>query len=80
MNSANISDLFYAFRDIAGVVHSSTDPREVSQLVVWKITELLGAKGAILRVINLATDEMELYAPTASARNTWPRVMSPATR
>ncbi|SHG23462.1 GAF domain-containing protein [Desulfacinum infernum DSM 9756] len=62
MISPNISDLFYAFRDIAGVVHSSTDPREVSQLVVWKITELLGAKGAILRVINLATHEMELYA------------------
>lgn len=62
MPPTGLEDYFYAFRDVATVVHSSTDPREVSQLVVWKITELLGAQGAILRVLNLATQEIELYA------------------
>ncbi|MGQ9671396.1 MAG: ATP-binding protein [Desulfosoma sp.] len=62
MASLEISHLFYAFRDIAVVVHSSADPREISQLVVWKIPEVLRAKGALLCVINLATQKMEVHA------------------
>jgi len=44
------------------VVHSSTDVDEVLELVVWKSSEMLGAKGAVLRILNLETHQLELGA------------------
>jgi len=50
------------FRDISRTVHSSTRVEEVLELVVWKATEVLGAKGAVIRILNLETKELELFA------------------
>ena len=44
------------------MVHSSTDVDEVLELVVWKSSEMLDAKGAILRILNLETHQLELGA------------------
>jgi signal transduction histidine kinase len=61
--NAGSLDVFYnTFREISKAVHSSTDLKEVLDLVVCKAAEALGAKGAILRILNLDTDELELSA------------------
>ena len=54
--------LYKAFRDIISVVHSSIHLEDVMDLVAWKATEILGAKGAILRLLNIETDELEISA------------------
>ena len=54
--------LYKAFRDIISVVHSSIHLEDVMDLVAWKATEILGAKGAILRLLNIDTDELEISA------------------
>lgn len=54
--------LYKAFRDIISVVHSSVHLEDVMDLVAWKATEILGAKGAILRLLNIDTDELEISA------------------
>ena len=61
-NTPNFRKFYNAFRDIIAVVHSSTQLDEVMDLVVWKITEFTRAKGAILRLLNLETNELELSA------------------
>jgi signal transduction histidine kinase len=61
-NTNNIEVFYNTFREISKAVHSSNDLKEVLDLVVWKATEALGAKGAILRILNLDTDELELSA------------------
>ena len=61
-HTPNFRKFYHAFRDIIAVVHSSTQLDEVMDLVVWKITEFTKAKGAILRLLNLETNEMELAA------------------
>jgi len=48
----NIETFYHVFRDVSTVVHSSTDVDEVLELVVWKSSEMLDAKGAILRILN----------------------------
>jgi two-component system, NtrC family, sensor kinase len=35
---------------------------EILEIVVWKTTELLDAKGAIFRILNRQTEQLELYA------------------
>ena len=61
--NANNLEIFYnTFREVSKVVHSSTDLKEVLDLVVWKATEALNAKGAILRILNLDTEKLELSA------------------
>ena len=60
--SINISRFYRVFRDVSTVVHSSTDVDEVLELVVWKSSEMLDAKGAILRILNLETHQLELGA------------------
>ena len=60
--SMNISRFYRVFRDVSTVVHSSTDVDEVLELVVWKSSEMLDAKGAILRILNLETHQLELGA------------------
>lgn len=61
-SSINIATFYRVFRDVSTVVHSSTDVDEVLELVVWKSSEMLGAKGAILRILNLETHQLELGA------------------
>lgn len=59
----NVFEVFYrTFRDISKSVHSSTKVDEVLSLVVKRITEVLQAKGALIRILNLKTHEMELFA------------------
>ena len=54
--------LYETFRDLTSVMHSATNVRDVMDLAVRRITHILQAKGAILRVINLETQELDLYA------------------
>jgi signal transduction histidine kinase len=61
-SSENIEAFYNAFREISKIVHSSIELDEVLELVVWKATEILSAKGAILRVLNLDTNRLELNA------------------
>lgn len=60
-NSVNFRRYYDVFRDISITVHSSTDLEEVLELVVWKATQVLGAKGAVLRILDLETEESELF-------------------
>ena len=54
---------FYdVFRSISTLVHSITSVDEVLELVVWKTTDVLDGKGAILRILNLETGEADLFA------------------
>ncbi|MFC1819975.1 ATP-binding protein [Thermodesulfobacteriota bacterium] len=54
---------FYdVFRHISAVVHSSTHVGEVLELVVWKCSDILGGKGALLRSLNKDSHEFELFA------------------
>jgi two-component system NtrC family sensor kinase len=59
---SKISVFYNTFREISNLVHSSTDVEEVLELVVWKVSEALNAKGALLRILNLRTKEFELSA------------------
>jgi signal transduction histidine kinase len=59
---ADIQVFYDTFREVSKMVHSSTNLKEVLDLVVWKATEALRAKGAILRILNLVTNELELSA------------------
>ena len=63
MTAARDIEAFYrVFQDISTSVHSSTDVNEVLDLIVRATTEAIGAKGALLRILNLATKQMELSA------------------
>jgi two-component system, NtrC family, sensor kinase len=59
---ADIETLFRVFRNISKSVHTSTSVKEVLSLVVGTTAEALRAKGSILRILNLKTDEFELSA------------------
>jgi signal transduction histidine kinase len=58
----NIEVFYNAFREISKIVHSSIDLDEVLELVVWKVSEILKAKGALLRILNIETNKLELNA------------------
>ncbi len=60
--SSNITIYYNIFRKISSLIHSSTDVDEVLNLVVWKATEALKAKGALLRIVNTETQQLELSA------------------
>jgi nitrogen-specific signal transduction histidine kinase len=60
--SERIETFYNAFREMSALVHSSTKVEKVLELAVWKATEILGAKGALLRLLNLDTQELELSA------------------
>ncbi|MCP3889829.1 MAG: GAF domain-containing protein [Desulfobulbaceae bacterium] len=62
MTSPNFRRFYNAFREIITIVHSTPDIEELMELVVWKIVEILSAKGAIFRLLNLDSDELELSA------------------
>jgi two-component system NtrC family sensor kinase len=60
---SDIFEVFYrTFRDISKSVHSSTKVDEVLSLVVRRSTEVLQAKGALIRILNLDSREMDLFA------------------
>jgi signal transduction histidine kinase len=61
-NKVRAETFYLVFQDIVTVVHSSTDVLEVLDLIVWKVSEILQAKGALLRILNLETNELELRA------------------
>jgi signal transduction histidine kinase len=60
--SINFKRFYDVFRSISTLVHAITSVDEVLELVVWKTTEVLGAKGTILRILNLETQEPDLFA------------------
>jgi len=63
MTSTNQFETFFRIlRDISTSVHSSTKVKDVMDLAVRKCTEVLAAKGTLLRVINLGTNQLELSA------------------
>lgn len=61
-SSINIAAYYQVFRDISKAVHSSTSVNEVMDLAVKKSTEAINAKGAILRILNFETSQLELGA------------------
>jgi two-component system NtrC family sensor kinase len=59
---ADIETLFRVFRDVSRSVHHGTSVNEVLNLAVKTTAEALHAKGSLLRILNLKTDEFELSA------------------
>ena len=57
-----IETFYNAFREMSTLMHSSNKVEELLELAVWKATELLDAKGALLRLLNLETQELEVSA------------------
>jgi two-component system, NtrC family, sensor kinase len=57
-----IETFYNAFREMSTLMHSSNKVEKLLELAVWKATELLDAKGALLRLLNLDTQELELSA------------------
>jgi signal transduction histidine kinase len=53
---------YHAFREISRLMHTSRSLREVQQRTVWKATEILNAKGALLRILNPETEQFEVAA------------------
>ncbi len=60
--SANIAVYYQVFRDISRAVHLSNSLKEVMDLAVEQSTKVINAKGAILRIFNLETSQLELGA------------------
>jgi two-component system, NtrC family, sensor kinase len=44
------------------LVHSSTKVHGIPDLVVWKVTRIVQAKGTLLRIFNVEADQFELGA------------------
>jgi signal transduction histidine kinase len=61
-SSAKFENYFHVFRDIIRAMHSSTSVKEVLEEVVAKSTEVLNAKGALLRILNKETNRFEVRA------------------
>lgn len=58
----DVEAFYRTFRDISTSVHSSSDVKEVLDLVVKKATEVVDAKGALVRILNLNTNDLEVSA------------------
>jgi two-component system, NtrC family, sensor kinase len=70
MNQERKIEAFYrVFRDISTLVHSSTSLKEVLDLVVWKSTEMMNAKGALLRMHNEETNQFDVAAAYGLGEN-----------
>ncbi|MEW6440576.1 MAG: ATP-binding protein [bacterium] len=65
---ASFERFYLAFRDVSSSVHSSASLKEVLDTVVRKATEVLGAKGAIVRILNLETHQLEIGAAYGLSR------------
>jgi two-component system NtrC family sensor kinase len=53
---------YYFFRDISGLVHSCTHVDEILEVVVWKSSVELKAKGAVVSIIDTKTNHVDLFA------------------
>ena len=53
---------FHVFRDIIRAMHSTTSFQEVLQVVVTKSTDVLDAKGALLRILNKESNQFDVRA------------------
>jgi len=53
---------FFVFRDIIRSMHSSTNLKEVLDVVVTKSVGVLNAKGSLLRILNKETNQFEVRA------------------
>ena len=63
MNHSPDFKVFYnIFREISTLVHASTRVQEILEMVVWKSTQLIGAKGAFLWTLNLDEQRPDLSA------------------
>ena len=62
LSETKFKNYFEVFRDILRAVHSSTSVNEVLDVVVKKITEVLNARGAFLRILNKETNQFEVGA------------------
>lgn len=60
--SSNYQEYFQAFRDIIRTMHCHDNLDEVLQLVVVKISEVLDAKGTLLRLANQETGQFDVRA------------------
>jgi signal transduction histidine kinase len=58
----SIETFYRVFRDISTLVHTGKSLKEVLDRVVWKASELLDAKGALLRVLNIETQQFDVAA------------------
>lgn len=58
--SLHIADFYQIFREITRLVYASTSVNEVLELVVWKVTEAFKAKGALVRILDLESEEFTL--------------------
>lgn len=62
MSSTKFESYFQVFRDILRAMHFSTSVKEVLDVVVTKSSEVLNAKGALLRILNRETNQFEVGA------------------
>ncbi len=62
LSPLRVQGFYDVFREIIALVHSSTDVREVLELVVSKVTQILGAKGTMFRSLDLEKGQLELCA------------------
>jgi two-component system NtrC family sensor kinase len=63
MDTDEIYRRFYSFfRDISGLVHSCTRVDEILEVVVWKSSIELQAKGAVVSIIDTKTNHVDLFA------------------
>jgi two-component system, NtrC family, sensor kinase len=68
-NSLKAEAFYDVFREMIALVHSSTDVNEVLELVVWKVTQILKANGAIVRILNVEKGQLELGAACGLSEN-----------
>jgi signal transduction histidine kinase len=61
-SSTKFENYFYVFRDIIRAMHSSTSLQEVLNVVVTKSSDVLNAKGALLRIFNEETNQFDVRA------------------
>ena len=63
MDSAvNVEDYYKVFHDLNASVQTETKVDEILNLIVKESAEALNAKGALIRVLNLETEHLELSA------------------
>lgn len=61
-SSSNFREYFRAFRDIINTMYAKDHLDEVLELVVKKISEVLEAKGTLLRLLNQDTNQFDVVA------------------
>jgi nitrogen-specific signal transduction histidine kinase len=63
MDSLNQFHSFYhIFRDISTAVGASTQFDEALEMIVWRTTEILGAKGAVIRILTEKAHDVKTFA------------------